>query len=488
MQNKSNLLYQLKDNNHSQLFQEIEKLIAQVLNIPEYVITDELEYRSIMEWDSMAHISLILGLEKKYEIVIEPDNRLELTSVSAIKYFFLNNTSKQSKSIIKATDKRHKVINNGPQIYRGLAGIKFDKTNTTLIDGQEGQLFYRGYSIQNLVEYSNFEETAYLLLYGELPTSDELNAFNDILINSRSISSEVLKIIHLVKDAHPIEVLRTVISALATFDAKRKDNSVEALRQRAVLLIAQIPTIVAAHQSIRYGRRPIEPNHSLAHAANFLYMLHGTTPTEQEVKLFDKVLILQADHGSNASAFTARVVAGTHSDLYAAITAAISSFAGKLHGGAIENVMSMIKEIGEPSRASEYVKHLHERKEPVMGFGHRIYQTEDPRAKQLRKEAREFSFEQGNFKSYDILEAVVKAMEPYIEKGAGINVDSYASIIYEMLRIPQDLFISTFACSRMGGWTSQAIEQYENNILIRPILHYIGKKDLCYIPIEQRKK
>ena len=231
---------------------------------------------------------------------------------------------------------------------------------------------------------------------------------------------------------------------MVAFDDERSDDSAEARRRWAVRLIAQVPTLVAIHEAVRRGREPVPPSTTLAHAANFLYMLSGEVPSDRIARVLDQDLILHADHSANASAFAARVVAGTQADPYAALTAAIAAFAGPLHGGAVENVMQMIQEIGEPERAAEYVAERQARHKPVMGFGHRVYRTEDPRARHMRQAVRELSEVLGEPKWYAILEKIVQAMRPYAEKGIDVNVDFYAGVVYQLLGIPQDLSVPAF--------------------------------------------
>ena len=374
----------------------------------------------------------------------------------------------------------------GPEIHRGLQGVYFDRTTSSFIDGREGKLLYRGYSIHDLAEHSTFEETAYLLLYGELPSQDALDEFDSELKASREIPDAVIDVLRAVRDAHPMDALRTAVSALAAFDPEVGDNSQEATRRKGIRLTAQVPVAVGAHHAIRSDRDPVAPDASLSHAANFLYMLNGEPPSERVSALLDKDFVLHAEHGSNASSFTARAVAGTAANLHAAVTAAIAALSGPAHGGAAENVMRMAQEIGEPERAADYVKALRAAREPVMGFGHRVYRAEDPRARHLRDDVRALSIEMEEPKWYAILEAVVEAMRPYARLGVNVNVDFYAGVIYYLNGIPEDLFVPIFAVGRVPGWTVQVMEQLEHNILIRPLLQYVGEMDRPYVPIEER--
>ena len=371
-------------------------------------------------------------------------------------------------------------------IHRGLKGVYFDRSPTTFIDGRAGQLRYRGYSIHDLAEHSTFEETAYLLLKGELPTRAQLDAFDAELKAGRELPEPVYGIIRTVKDAHPMDALRTAVSALAAFDPDVGDNSLEATLRKGIRLTSQVPIIVTAHHHIRNRREPVASSPTLGHAANFLYMLKGEQLSVDAARLMDIDMLLHAEHGSNASSFTARVVAGTEANLHAAMTAAVAALSGPAHGGAAENVMHMAQEIGDPANAADYVKRKRSNREPVMGFGHRVYRAEDPRARHMRAGVERLSREMGQPQWYEILQAVVAAMEPYSRHGVNVNVDFYAGVVYFLHGIPEDLFVPIFAIGRVPGWTVQVLEQIENNILIRPLTLYSGPKPREYVPIDKR--
>lgn len=371
-------------------------------------------------------------------------------------------------------------------LHRGLSGVYFDRTETTFIDGKEGKLLYRGYNIHDLAGVSTFEETSYLLMYGELPTRAQLDEFDRTLKSNRNIPGEVIDIIRAVKDDHPMSVLRTAVSALSAFDSEAADNSSEATLRKGIRLTSQVPTIVMAHHNIRNGRDPVPPSETMSHAANFLYMMEGEEPTAETAALMDTDFVLHADHGSNASAFTARAVASTNAHLHDAVTAGIGALSGPSHGGAAENVMTMALEIGEAENAEQYVKDLLAGGGRVMGFGHRVYRAEDPRARHLREGVRKLSAEKGEPKWYGILEAVQQAMSPYGRRGIHVNVDFFAGVIYYLNGIPHDLFVPIFAVGRIPGWTVQVIEQYEHNILLRPLLQYAGPEERSYTEISDR--
>jgi citrate synthase len=375
---------------------------------------------------------------------------------------------------------------NKVEIHRGLKGVYFDRSRICDIDGRAGMLWYRGYSIHDLAEKSTFEETCYLLLHGELPKAADLARFSSQLRAARVLPPQVLDLVRIVKDAHPMDVLRTAVSALAAFDPEVADNSPEATTRKGIRLTSQVPMIVAAHDHIRNGREPVAPDPELGHAANFLYMLKGAKPSADAAKLMDVDMILHAEHGANASAFTARVVAGTEANLHAAMTAAIAALSGPAHGGAAENVMKMAQEIGDPAAAAAYVKAKRGNREAVMGFGHRVYKAEDPRARHMRAGVQKLSEEMGQPQWYQILAALVEAMKPYARHGVNVNVDFYAGVVYYLNGISPDLFVPIFAVGRVPGWTVQVLEQMETNILIRPLTVYNGPAPRDYVPMEAR--
>ena len=372
------------------------------------------------------------------------------------------------------------------RIHRGLKGIYFERSATTFIDGKAGDLRYRGYSIHDLAAHSNFEETACLLLNGELPNASELAEFKVALAAARQLPDPICARIASMKHAHLMDVLRTAVSALSAYDSDVDDNDLEATRRKGIRLTSQIPVIVAAHDAIRRGREPVPAKPSLSHAANFLWMLKGKEVSPATVRLFDTDLVLHAEHGSNASSFAARVVIGTEANLHAAMTSAVAALSGPAHGGAAEDVMRMAEEIGTPENAAAYVHAKREAGEPITGFGHRVYRTEDPRARHMRDGVKSLSKEMGEPKWYAILEAVVAAMAPYARHGVNVNVDFYSGVIYHLSGIPKDLFVPIFAMGRMPGWTVQCLEQLRNNILIRPLTLYDGPAPRPYVPLNQR--
>ena len=374
-----------------------------------------------------------------------------------------------------------------PEIMKGLKGVYLDTTKACFIDGEEGKLLYRGYNIHDLAEKSTFEEVVYLLLYGRLPSQQELQEFDNILRANRRIPNDVIQVLDLVKTHHPMDALRTGISALAGFDSEVDDNSPEATIRKGVRLTAMGPTLVAAHHRLRQGLEPVAPNPDLSHAGNFLYMMFDQIPDEETTRLLDVDFILHAEHGANASSFGARVTAATVSDLHSAIVTGVGVLKGPAHGGAAEDVMKMALEIGHPENAAEYCRKILDSGGRIMGFGHRVYRAEDPRARHLRERSRALSEKMGQPHWFQILTYVEEvAMVPYRSRGIFVNVDFFAGSIYYLLGFPEDIFIPIFALGRIPGWTLQCVEQYENNILIRPLLEYTGEMDLEYLPIEQR--
>ncbi|MFQ5873161.1 MAG: citrate/2-methylcitrate synthase [Dehalococcoidia bacterium] len=375
---------------------------------------------------------------------------------------------------------------DGIKLNRGLKGVYFEKTEASFIDGEVGKLLYRGYDIHDLAENSTFEETVYLLLYGDLPTRKQLSELEHQLKTSRKIPDSAYEVIRSVQEAHPMDVLRTGVSALAASDPEVGDNSPEATIRKGIRITSQASTIVAGHHRIRQGLEPVKPDPELSHAASFLHMLFGKVPDEEEAKLLDVDFILHAEHGTNASAFAARVCAGTMSDLHSAIVTGIAVLKGPWHGGAAEAAMTMTEEIGSPENVEAYVRDTLDKGGRIMGFGHRVYKAEDPRARHLRERSKALGEKRGQPKWFQILNKVEEAMAPYRKRGVYVNVDFYAGSIYHLLGIPDDLFVPLFALGRIPGWTLQVVEQYRHNILIRPLVQYVGLMDREYVPIDRR--
>ncbi|MHB1159022.1 MAG: citrate/2-methylcitrate synthase [Chloroflexota bacterium] len=367
----------------------------------------------------------------------------------------------------------------------GLEGVVAGTSSVCEVDGIAGRLSYRGVNIHELAANSSFEETAYLLWYSQLPTRNQLRELEDKLSCCRDLPHGVLRmIVDFPDSAEPMMVLRTAVSAMSMFDPGGTEHHHDVDLSRAILLTSRVPTILTAHHRARQKLDPIPPRRDLGLAANLLYMLKGEIPSKRAAKILDSCLILHADHELNASTFAGRVAAATLSDLYSSVTAAIGTLAGPLHGGANEQVMQMLRRIGDPSKAEDYVAGLLEQGKKVPGFGHRVYRTEDPRAYQLRKMSEAISQETGETRWYEMSRKIEEFMIQ--EKAINANVDFYSASVYHGLGIPIDLFTPVFAASRMVGWTAHILEQYSNHRLIRPRAEYTGARDVAYVPIDDR--
>lgn len=377
-------------------------------------------------------------------------------------------------------------MSDNVKINRGLKGVYFERCGVSDIDGAKGELSYRGYSIHDLATQSTFEEVCYLLIFGELPTEAELADFDTRLKAARSLPPQVIDIIVACKHGHPMDVLRTAVSALAALEPQSQAVGEEAFIENGIRLTSQVPMIIAAHDAIRNRRDVVPADPDLGHAANWLWMLKGEKPTEDAARLADVDFILHAEHGANASSFAARVTIGTETNLHGGIVTALSTLAGPAHGGAAEDVMKMVHEIGKPENAAAYVKSKRKAREAVTGFGHRVYRKEDPRARHMREGVRRLGEEMGAPEWYEILQAVVEAMKPYARHGLNVNVDFYSGVIYQLHGIAMDLYVPIFAIGRMPGWIVQCIEQQRGNILIRPLTLYNGPALRDYLPIHDR--
>lgn len=366
---------------------------------------------------------------------------------------------------------------------KGLEGVTATASAISSIIGST--LTYRGIDINELAEHSTFEEVAYLLWYGDLPTSQQLQSFIRDLSQNRELSPQVIETIRAFpRDANTMASLRTAVSALAFYDPLAEDMSQEANHTKAMQLLAKMPTLVAAIQRCREGKEPVTPDSSLDTASDFLYMLKGEKPTDRAAHVMDVALILHADHELNASTFAARVAASTLSDMHSAIVAAICTLKGPLHGGANEAVMRTLEQVGGPENVDSYVRGALDRKEKIMGFGHRVYKEGDPRARWLKSMSRDLAEECGNpewFEMSSRMEDIVRQ-----EKGLLPNVDFYSASVYTYLGIPRDLFTPIFAVSRMSGWIAHILEQYGDNRLIRPRAEYIGPDYRHYTPMSSR--
>ncbi len=374
------------------------------------------------------------------------------------------------------------------ELKKGLKDVYFDRSAASFIDGKEGKLLYRGYDIHDLAKYSTFEETSYLLLHGYLPTKPELLEFDKKLRSNRHLPHGILDVIRLSQNAHPMDLLRTVVSAMSCDDQNLSDLSTEATVQRGIRLTAIVPTIVASHARIRQGLSMVHPRDDLGHAENFLYMLFDEKPNTDDALLIDRDLLLHAEHGVNASTFAVRVAASTKADFYAAMTAGISVLKGPLHGGAAEGVWKLAQDVGSEDNAEHYVESLLNKGGRVMGFGHPVYKTVDPRSMHLKAGAKALANRKGQPKWFSVLQAVAntRAMKRRAKLGVSPNVDFWAGAVYHLLGISEDLFISLFTMGRIPGWVAHLVEQYSTTGILRPRLLYQGPTDLKYLPLNQR--
>ena len=369
----------------------------------------------------------------------------------------------------------------------GLEDVVVSPSEICFIDGHKGRLVYRGFDVEDLVAQSTFEEVTYLLWYGRLPTRKELDAHVKALSSTanRKLPPKLLAMLRLFpKKTTPMEILRTGVSALSAFDPDAADNSREATLRKSIRLTAQMPTLVAAWDRIRSGKAPVAPNPRLSLAGNFVYMMSAKRPTPLATKTFDVALILHADHEFNASTFAARVTAATLSDLHSAAVSGIGALKGPLHGGANEQVMLMVEKIKDPARADAWIRKALTDKARIMGFGHRVYRVEDPRAKHLKRLALELGQQVGDTRKVQILDTVVRVVGG--EKHIFPNVDLYSGAAYAAMGISTDQFTPIFAMSRIAGWAAHVLEQHSNNRLIRPRSDYSGALDLKYVPLSER--
>jgi citrate synthase len=374
---------------------------------------------------------------------------------------------------------------------KGLEGVVIADTRLSKVMGDIGRLIYSGYDIQDLAENASFEEVVYLLWHNVLPTKAQLDEFRKTLIGDMALPAPMLTAMKTYPlSAHPMGVLRTAVSALGLHDPAAEDNSPEANKRKAQHLTAKIPTIIAAWARIRRGKEPIAPRNDLGIAANFLYMLHGTMPSDVEIDVVNVYLVLLADHGMNASTFTSRVVTSTDGDMYSAVTAAIGSLKGPKHGGANEAAMRMFREVSEADSVEAWFNaEVKGKGRRIMGIGHRVYKALDPRADVLRRRTEELCRVREKCGMLDVALALADLASKdqyFIERKLYPNVDYYSSIMLDAIGIETDMMTPLFAMSRIAGWTAHIIEQWNDNRLIRPRGNYVGPMDLQWVPIDER--
>jgi len=372
------------------------------------------------------------------------------------------------------------------EIEKGLEGVVIAKSSITFIDGQQGILRYRGIDINELAAKSNFEEVTYLLWNANLPNKAQFSEFKRQLTAHRPLPREVLKLLRgIPKGAIPMEVARTAVSYMATFPRKKGETFDQFNRRESLQLTSTLPTIVASYERIRRGKTPVRPDPRLGHAANFLYGLWGKKPDEVSRGAFDTLSVLYADHEMNASTFAAVVAISTLADLGGAVTSAIATLAGPLHGGSNQRVMEMLEEIGTMEKVEGYVDRELAAGRRVMGFGHRIYRTYDPRARILKNIAEKLAEERGGSRKWlDIAEEVERIVKD--KRKLWPNIEFYAAVVLNALGVPKDLMPAVFACNRVSGWIAHIYEQYADNRLIRPLTEYVGPAQVPYVPMDQR--
>ena len=370
----------------------------------------------------------------------------------------------------------------------GLEGIPATKSSISYVDGQKGILEYRGIGIEELTERGSFLETAYLLIWGKLPDEKELSYFQDNILHHRRIKYRIRDMMKCCPETgHPMDALQTSAAALGLFYARHALDDPEYIRKAVVRILAKIPTMVAAFHQMRRGNDAITPNDNLDYAANFLYMLTEREPHPLEAKIFDVCLTLHAEHTINASTFSAMVTASTLTDPYAVVASAVGTLAGPLHGGANEEVLLMLENIGSTENVLPYIENLMANKQKIMGFGHRVYKVKDPRAKILQELAEQLFNETGHDRYYDLALEVEKIIEAKLgHKGIYSNVDFYSGLVYRKLGIPDDLFTPIFAIARVAGWLAHWKEQLAVNRIFRPTQIYTGEHNTPYIPMAER--
>lgn len=373
---------------------------------------------------------------------------------------------------------------------KGLAGVTAADTSLSRVDGENGELIYRGYDIRELGAQATFEEIVYLLWNGDLPTQSQLDAFKQELTGQRALPPELLAMMRgYPHDAHPMAVLRTAVSALGMLDPTADDITPEGAKAKALKLTAVTPTIVAAWERLRNDQEPVPPRDDLDFAANFLYMLNGEEPNPDGVRALDAYLVMLADHDFNASTFAARVTTGTLADMYSAITTALGTLKGAAHGGANQRAMEQFVEAAESGDVETWYRNARANDRRIMGIGHRVYKVEDPRAGILRPLAEKFAASSGQSKWFDIasqIEKLARQDDYFIQRNLYANVDYYSAVVLYTIGIPIDQFTCIFAISRMAGWTGHVIEQIKDNRLIRPKARYTGEVGRHYSPITER--
>ncbi|MDB2223620.1 citrate synthase [Halorubrum ezzemoulense] len=377
------------------------------------------------------------------------------------------------------------------ELKRGLEGVLVAESDLSYVDGEVGKLVYRGYDIEDLARGASYEEVLYLLWHGSLPTAAELDAFAADLAAEREVDDDVIETVRALAGAgeRPMAALRTATSMLSAYDPDDEADAGEATLRQGRRITAKIPTVLAAFERVRQGEEPVAPDPDLSHAGNFLYMLTGTEPDDVSEETFDMALTLHADHGLNASTFTAMVIGSTMADVYSGVTGGIGALSGPLHGGANQDVMEVLHEVDASSKGPvQWVKDARDDGRRVPGFGHRVYKVKDPRANILEEKLRDLAESSGDTKWLDYTTAIEEYLteQGLVEEGIAPNVDFYSGSVYDSLGIPVDMYTPIFAMSRVGGWIAHVAEYQEDNRLIRPRARYTGPEDSEFVPLDER--
>lgn len=445
---------------------DLKGLLSRVLGIAQEEVTDDLTYLSAPAWDSFRHVELMLALEEATGVRISDELVTRLTSLPAIREFF----SSDAAAMDQGPEKAIKEV----QVARGLRGIHLDHSSICSIDGTAGRLEYRGYDVRDLVEGSTFEEVAWLLIHGELPSPSELAKFRGELTASIILPHTIADIIPSLKTSHPIDALRVGLAMMSAYDTGSRGEGADQLVSSGIRLIGQLAAFISAHHRYRRGQPLVTPKADRGLAYNLAILLSDAKDSEDLAATLDTDLILHAEHGSCASTLAARTAIGTGTPVSYALMAAISVFSGPLHGGAVEKTLDMIDNIGDPATVPRYVQDRQKRNAPIYGFGHSVYRTMDPRSSIMKERVKQMSRTSGEIRGEATVNALVASMRPFSVHGIHPNVDLYAGLIYRAMGFSNDLSVPIFVIARMAGWIAHCREQRERNILIRPLLNYVG--------------
>ncbi len=442
---------------------EIWQLIADALDVDISEIDEDLSVHDLPEWSSLEHVNLMIAIEQRFGVIIEAKMTADLRSVGAIEQYLTGRRS----------DKADAGRASGNGIARGLDGVVFDETEITSIDGGRGELLYRGYPIEEIAAGGSYEEICHLILHGERPTPTELGYLKRCLGQQSSLTLEVADLVRSMAHLDPLAVMRTAVSAIGASDST-VSPSPETVIAEGLDLIAKLPTILGLHHTTRMGLAWPEPDPDQTHAERFLTLFFGQAPSYEAVQAIDLTMRLHAEHGANASAFAARVTAGTEADTASTMVAALATFGGPLHGGAVGASIQAVREVADPKAAESYVQTRRANHQPIHGFGHRVYKVVDPRVAPLRQTALELANARPGNRSVATMQAIEEAMARYERHGLTMNVDAYSAVIFDLLGVPDEYQTALYAMSRAAGWTAQVAEQVGNNVLIRPRLAYVG--------------